>query len=134
MVLLAQVARVAQLVRALSSACVGGQCVADSVVPASSCTFGAKAPALFLATTCGSNLVLDNSASAVSGNDGVHHRPRTLVSSCRTAAPAQAAPHLYLFGLTGDADLAPHSFVGRLGHNFAWWPSWPVTQGLGRSW
>ena len=71
MVLLAQVARVAQLVRALSSACVDGQRLADFAVPASSCTFGAKAPALFLATTCGSNLVMDNPASAVSGNDGV---------------------------------------------------------------
>ena len=57
MALFAQVARVAQLIRALSSACVDGQRLADSAVPASSCTFGAEAPVLLLATTRGSNLV-----------------------------------------------------------------------------
>ena len=71
MALLAQVARVAQLIRALSSACVDGQRLADSAVPASSCTFGAEAPVLLLATTRGSNLVSENPTSAVSDNDGV---------------------------------------------------------------
>ena len=100
MALLAQVARVAQLIRALSSACVDGQRLADSAVPASSCTFGAEAPVLLLATTRGSNLVSENPTSAVSDNDGVVNRSRTMVPSCRAAAPAQAALHPYSFGLT----------------------------------
>ena len=71
MALFAQVVRVAQLIRALSSACVDGQRLADSAAPASSCTFGAEAPVLFLATTRGSNLVSENPASAAPDNDGV---------------------------------------------------------------
>ena len=116
MALLAQVARVAQLIRALSSACVDGQRLADSAVPASSCTFGAEAPVLLLATTRGSNLVSENPTSAVSDNDGVVNRSRTMVSSCRTAAPAQAALHPYSFGLPVSwADLAASSPGGRVG-------------------